>query len=163
MTLHNPGFEDGWTRKTHTGQEFGEIFVPEEWTAFWREGGFAPHDTQQQYPYGRPEMHVIQRGAPYDDPPRIEEGNQSAKLFTFYRIHDAGYYQRFYVGKGSIVTFGYAAHAWSSTDDNPHTSDIEGDAYQNFTFFLIHFFIKIKKPSKRFIHFVPGSIPQNPC
>lgn len=27
--LTNPGFEGGWTRKTHTGQEFGEIFVPD--------------------------------------------------------------------------------------------------------------------------------------
>ena len=35
--LTNGGFEGGWTRKTHTGQEFGEIFVPEGWAAFWRE------------------------------------------------------------------------------------------------------------------------------
>lgn len=39
MALQNPGFEGGWTRKTHTGVEYGEIFVPEGWTAFWREGG----------------------------------------------------------------------------------------------------------------------------
>jgi len=27
--LENPGLEGGWTRTTHTGQEFGEIFVPD--------------------------------------------------------------------------------------------------------------------------------------
>ena len=28
----NGGFEGGWTRETHTGVEYGEIFVPEGWT-----------------------------------------------------------------------------------------------------------------------------------
>lgn len=36
--LKNPGIEDGWTRKTHTGQEYGEIYVLERWVAFWRTG-----------------------------------------------------------------------------------------------------------------------------
>lgn len=38
MTLINGGFESGWTRQTHTGVAYGEIFVPEGWVAFWREG-----------------------------------------------------------------------------------------------------------------------------
>ena len=92
MTLQNPSFEGGWTRETHSGQEYGEIFVPEGWTAFWREGAPVPHDPTNLNGYGRPEMKVIQRGAPYDNPPRIAEGNKAAQLFTFYRIHDAGYY-----------------------------------------------------------------------
>lgn len=33
----NADFESGWTRETHTGVEYGELFVPEGWTAFWRD------------------------------------------------------------------------------------------------------------------------------
>lgn len=31
MTLVNGDFESGWTRQTHTGVAYGEIFVPEGW------------------------------------------------------------------------------------------------------------------------------------
>ena len=90
--LKNPGFEGNWWRKTYSGQEFGEIFVPEHWVAFWNEGGTSPHDPTVKY--GRPEMHVINREAPFLDPLRIHEGNRALKFFTFYRIHDAGVFQR---------------------------------------------------------------------
>jgi len=136
MILVNADFEGGWTRQTHTGQEFGEIFVPEGWTAFWREGGEVPHDPDNLNGYGRPEMHVINREPPYFDPPRIYEGNQALKLFTFYRIHDAGYYQRVEVQPGAVCNLSVLAHAWSSTNDDPHTSDTEGDAAYNMAFMV---------------------------
>ena len=145
--LLNPNFEGGWTRKTHTGQEFGELFVPEEWTAYWKEGKPVPHDPTNQNGYGRPEVHVINAEPPFLDPLRIYNGNRSLKLFTFYRIHWAGLYQRVEVTPGSLIKFSGFAHAWSSTKDDAKKSDgittpesfMEGtagltDAQRNFTF-----------------------------
>lgn len=37
--LTNPGFEGEIWRRTLSGEEFGEIFVPDGWVAYWREGG----------------------------------------------------------------------------------------------------------------------------
>ena len=133
--LRNPGFELGtWTRKTHTGQEFGEIFVPEHWTAFWREGMPVPHDPQNQVGYGRPEMKVIRKEPPFLNPPRIHEGQWACMWFTFWRIHDAGLYQSFAVPQGTRLRFSAWAHAWSSQSDDAQHSDLAGDAAGNFTF-----------------------------
>ncbi len=122
--LQNPGFEDGWWRKTHTGQEFGEIFVPEGWVAFWKEGKPVPHDPSNDIGYGRPEMHVINREPPFLDPMRIHKGERAFKLFTFFRIHDAGLYQRVDdVPVGAKVRVLGWAHAWSSNEDDPSSSD----------------------------------------
>ena len=145
--LLNPSFEGGWTRKTHTGQEFGEIFVPEGWTAYWKEGKPVPHDPTNPNGYGRPEMHVINKEAPFLDPPRIHSGNRSVKLFTFFRIHFAGLYQRVQVTPGSTIKLSGFAHAWSSNQNDAKKSDgvttpesfLEGtiglsDAQRNFTF-----------------------------
>jgi hypothetical protein len=126
----NASFEQGSTPHP----DHGNIFVPDHWTVFWRDGGYAPHDTAKEHPYSQPEMLVIPAEEPYLDPLRVTHGTQAVKLFTFYRIHDAGLYQRVAVPKGSKVTFTCKAHAWSSTDDDPHTSDQEGDAYHNFNF-----------------------------
>ena len=145
--LLNPNFEGGWTRKTHTGVEFGEIFVPENWVAYWKEGKPVPHDPTNQNGYGRPEVHVINAEPPFLDPLRIYNGNRSMKLFTFFRIHWAGLYQRVEVTPGSLIKFSGFAHAWSSTEDDAKKSDgitsptsfLEGtpgltDAQKNFTF-----------------------------
>ncbi len=147
--LKNAGFEGNWWRKTHTGQEFGEIFVPEQWVAFWKQGGPVPHDPGNPIGYGRPEMHVINRESPFLNPPRIYSGNRAAKLFTFYRIHDAGYYQRVEgITPGTRLRGSGWAHAWSSGQDDPYVSDGVGagpffvraidydkvDSVRNFTF-----------------------------
>ena len=126
--LENSGFEGNWWRKTHTGQEFGEIFVPEHWVAFWKQGGPVPHDPDNPIGYGRPEMHVINREPPFLDPLRIYEGNRGLKLFTFYRIHDAGVYQRVEgITPGTRLRGTGFAHAWSSSQDNPRVSDGVGE------------------------------------
>ena len=126
--LKNPGFEGNWWRKTHTGQEFGEIFVPEDWVAFWKQGGPVPHDPGNPIGYGRPEMHVINREPPFLDPLRIQDGNRGLKLFTFYRIHDAGVYQRVEgITPGTWLRGTGFAHAWSSGQDNPRVSDGVGE------------------------------------
>ena len=126
--LQNPGFEGGWWRKTYTGQEFGEIFVPEGWVAFWKEGKPVPHDPSNQTGYGRPEMHVINKEPPFLDPMRIRNGQRAFKLFTFFRIHDAGLYQRIEeIPVGSKVRALGWVHAWSSNHDNPYASDGVGE------------------------------------
>lgn len=131
----NGGFEGNWWRETHSGQEYGEIFVPENWVAFWDEAK------------GRPEMQVINKEPPFLDPPRIREGNRALKFFTFYRIHDAGVYQTVATKANSRYALSFMAHAWSSGEDDPYNSDdapgawaaVEGisgltDAQRNFTF-----------------------------
>ena len=85
--LRNPSFEGitepgKWTRDTHIGTEFGEIFVPEDWTAWWQEGAFR-----------RPEMKVIQNVPPFDNPPRIHEGDWALQSFTMFGRQHAGLYQ----------------------------------------------------------------------
>ena len=103
--LVNGSFEGGWTRKTLTGQEFGEIFVPEGWTAFWREGGLPiPWDPLNLIGYARPEMAVINKEAPYLDPPRIYDGTRAVKWFTFYKIHDTGILQQVETQPGQTLT-----------------------------------------------------------
>lgn len=130
----NPCFEFGVTRRAHTGQEFGEIYVPEGWVAFWREGMPVPHDPQNHVGYRRPEMKVIERKPPFLSPLRIHEGNKAVQIFTFYGIHDAGLYQNFSIAPGARLRFSAWAHAWSNGEDDPFHSDLSGDAAQNFTF-----------------------------
>ncbi len=126
--LKNPGFEGNWWRKTHIGQEFGEIFVPEHWVAFWKEGGPVPHDPSNPIGYGRPEMHVINREPPFLDPLRIKDGNRGLKFFSFYRIHDGGVYQRVEgITPGILLRGTGFAHAWSSGQDNARVSDGVGE------------------------------------
>ena len=133
--LINGGFEAGWTRKTHTGVEYGEIFVPEGWTAFWKEGLPVPHDPSNTKGYGRPEMHVIKKEEPYLNPARIFSGNQSLKMFTFYRIHEAGIYQQVTgILPGKTYKAYYQCHAWSSIEDDPFHSSVEGEGWKNFLF-----------------------------
>lgn len=125
--LSNSGFEGGWWRRTFSGQEYGEIFVPEGWVAFWREGGPVPHDPRNSSGYGRPEMHIINREPPFLDPLRVRGGQRALKFFTFYRIHDAGVFQKVSgLRSGARIQATGWAHAWSSTQDDPGRSDGAG-------------------------------------
>jgi len=120
--LQNPSFEGGWTRKTWTGQEYGEIFVPEGWTFFWKEGGLLnPEDPNTTY--SRPEAQVINKEAPYLSPPRIFDGYRAFKYFTFYRVHDAGIMQRVPVTPGSSYKATARAQSWFWATDDPSKID----------------------------------------
>jgi len=112
MMWINGNFEDGWWRKTHTGQEYGEIFVPLGWVAFWDEA------------QGRPEMHAIPDDVPYLDPPRTYTGQQAVQWFTFFRRHAAGIYQRVTgLIPGALYRFSVFVHAWYSQYDDPYKSE----------------------------------------
>lgn len=122
--LQNAGFEGEWWRETASGEPYGEIFVPKPWVAYWREGTSVPHDPANQVGYGRPEFQIISRGAPFLTPPRIRTGSRAVKLFTFYRIHDAGLYQQVQgIQPGSRLRGTAWAHAWSSSADDATSSD----------------------------------------
>ena len=130
--LKNPSFNGGTWRKTHTEQEFGEIVVPEEWTAWWKEGGLPiPWDPANTQGYRRPEMKVIDLVAPFLDPLRISDPPKAVQIFTFQGIHEAGLYQRVTgLEPGKILKATFAVHGWSSVLDDPRKSDFcDGGPY----------------------------------
>ncbi len=126
--LKNGDFEGGDWRKTFDGREFGEISLPQEWVAFWKEGGVIPHDPDNHDGYRRPECKVIGRVPPFLDPPRIHADHQAWLCFTFFGIHDAGLYQQVRgLTPEARVRATFAAHAWSSQQDDAHISDDAGN------------------------------------
>jgi len=138
-----------WTRDTHTGVAYGEIYVPAGWVAFWEEGI-----------YRRPEAKVIPRQAPFLDPPRVDQGDWAVQMFTYYGRMHAGLYQAVTgLTPGKVYEFSIQAHAWSTTpglqgehdahcsagvgcgpvyilpdDVPPHNGDPSNDAIGNFVF-----------------------------
>jgi len=108
--IKNPSFEGinfpgEWTRKTHTGREYGEIYVPAGWVAWWEENV-----------YRCPEMKVIPKQAPFLDPPRIADGEWAFQSFTYYGRQHAGLYQIIEgLVPGRLYKFTAHAHAWSTT------------------------------------------------
>ena len=127
----------------------GEVDKPREWTVFYvHDKGFRPPwDADNRDGWCEPEVKIIPKQSPFLDPLRISEGSHAVKFFTMWRIHQAGLYQTVQVNPGDHLRFTMDAHAWSSNDDNPQTSDgiganaffaLEGkessDARRNFTF-----------------------------
>jgi len=123
--LKNPGFEGDWTRDTHLGIEFAEIFTPEGWVTWWSQEKKVPHDPENRVGYAKPETKVIPNKAPFVDPPRVRSGQKGFLLFTFWRIHDAGLYQRVTsIQPGTRFKASAWGHAWSNqADDAYHSID----------------------------------------
>ena len=124
--LRNPGFEglglpedndapnpDNWTRDTFNGIPYGEIFTPEGWVTWWEEGPIDDSEAPR-----RPEVKVIPREPPFtSDPMRIYEDYYAAMYFSFYRTHNAGYYQQVAdLPPGVLVKLHAHAHGWSCTE-----------------------------------------------
>jgi hypothetical protein len=121
--LKNPGFEEEWTRDTFLGVEFAEIFTPKGWVTWWSQQKEVPHDPENKVGYGKPETKVIPNKPPFTDPPRVRSGKQGYLLFTFWRIHDAGLYQRVAGIKPNTRLKASAwGHAWSNQNDDAHIS-----------------------------------------
>lgn len=126
-----------WWRKTHTGQEFGNVFVPLQWTAFWRDGGLPDWDPGNQHGFVKPEMKVIPRVAPFLDPPRVYHGQYATQWFSFNAIHEGGIYQQIETRKDDLINFSIFAHAWTTTDsDSKYVSRTSGDAHNQMRFWL---------------------------
>jgi len=105
-----PGWCDGnWTHNAFDGSIHGNIFTPQGWVSWWREGGG----------YGQPEIKTIPRVPPFTgEIERIRSGNYAVLLFTFYRLQDTGLYQVVTgLEPGSTVQFSAYAHGWSCNSD----------------------------------------------
>jgi hypothetical protein len=89
---------------------YDNIFTPQGWVTWWREGG----------DYGRPEVKVIPNEPPFTgELPRIRSGHYATLLFTFYRLQDMGLYQCITgLEPEATVQFSAYAHGWSC-DDSP--------------------------------------------
>jgi len=92
----------------------GEITTPDGWTTY--------HKWSNEY--AQPEVKVIPKAPPYLDPPRVRSGQQALQLFSFYRIHDAGFYQRVELEPGWYLLTAWV-HAWCSCYNDPHHSECD--------------------------------------
>jgi hypothetical protein len=127
--LRNGGFEADWGEESShrvlifpaDGEPYeterGEFHTPPGWVSWFY------HDPGT---WDQPEVGDIRRSlADY----RVRSGEKAAKLFTFYRKHDAGFIQRVAVESGQTLRLSAWAHAWSnhgSHDDDPHWSEGAG-------------------------------------
>ncbi len=130
--LKNGGFEADWGEESsHWVRVFpkdggpyeveqGEFHTPPGWLSWFY------HDPGT---WDQPEVGDIRKAhAPY----RVRSGEKAAKLFTFYRKHDAGFMQQVAVEPGQKLRLSAWAHAWSnhgSHNDDPHWS--EGAGYDS--------------------------------
>jgi len=127
----NGGFEGGWHRGTAYwtveggpfDTEFGEIFTPEGWVTWWREG-FDCAGTSG-WVLGRPEVKVITR---VPDRARVRSGEHAVQWFTFWRCHEGGLYQRVPAVVGQRYSARAFGHSWySRCSTKPHGPPLEAD------------------------------------
>ncbi|RLC81141.1 MAG: hypothetical protein DRJ03_07910 [Chloroflexi bacterium] len=112
--LKNGGFEADWgDKKSHRCLVFpasggpqekiiGNIFTPSEWTTWFL------HDPGT---WDQPEVRDAWKE---HDARRVHGGKKGMLLFTFYRGHDAGFFQRVQVAPGTKLRLTAWAHAWSN-------------------------------------------------
>ena len=112
--LKNGGFEADWGEgKSHrclifpAGKEphesdVGNIFTPPGWTTWFR------HDPGT---WDQPEVRDAWKNI---DPRRVHSGAKGMLLFTFFRKHDAGFFQQVRVAQGTRLRLSAWAHAWSN-------------------------------------------------
>lgn len=124
---------------------FGNMFIPDSFEFWYKHGLPVDHNPDNQNGWQQPEARFSQ-GFDY----RIKEGNASYMYFGFYRIFEAGLIKTIDATQGQKITASIWCHAWSSTDDNPYTSDGVGnsafsesentpgltDAQRNITFYI---------------------------
>ena len=127
----NGGFEGGWGRETAYwtveggpyDTEFGEVFTPEGWVTWWREG-FECAGTAD-WVTGRPEVKVITR---VPDGARVRSGERAVQWFTFWRCHEGGLYQRVPAVPGKVYSARAFGHSWySRCSSRPHGPPLDTD------------------------------------
>jgi hypothetical protein len=103
----------------------GNIFVPGEFDNLaFRHGAPVEHDPSNSVGWAQPEGHH-ESEAQY--PERVYEGFASWMDFGFYRIIDTALCKTITVPQSGTLTISVYGHAWSSTNDNPDSSDGVGD------------------------------------
>ncbi len=120
--LNNGGFEG-----TTYIQGYGDMTIPEGWTAFWKpEGTPVTYDPNNTDGYFRPEMRIVPNAPPYTDPPRVLAGQQALLVTGGNKVFDAGVFQQVEVYYGDMLCLTGFAHAWSShRSDDPFHSLLE--------------------------------------
>ncbi len=144
--VRNGGFEADWSEESshrcvifHTDGRVEEterenIFTPPGWTVWFRHGLPVEHDPDNAVGWAQPE---VREAWITGDPVRIHSGQKALLFFTFYRIHDGGFFQQVEVDPGTRLRLTAWAHAWSNHDQGPHPddprwSDGEGVGYNHF-------------------------------
>ena len=130
--LSNGGFEADWAEdEGHRCLIFPEgadpyemdvsnIFTPAGWITWFR---------HVPYTWDQPEVREVRV---VHDPRRVHSGEKGMLVFTFYRKHDAGFFQQVDVTPGHRLRLGAWAHAWSNLQGRPHEDDgrwSEGPGY----------------------------------
>lgn len=123
--LQNPSFEGGYSAYVPPGGHpdcpdgtCNTAQMADGWTPYWR----------SHNPADPPEIIRMPEYKPAEasqDPPRTHHGDRAQQYFTFSSTHDAGFYQQVSVTPGKVYCFGIWGHAWSSSNDDAHTSDSE--------------------------------------
>lgn len=113
LTPNKPDQHSYWTER-------GEINNPAGWTAWYvhSEGQPPEHDPTNPNGWCEPET----RAAPHRNPDRMHSGALGHVMFTFYRIHKGGHFQRTAAVPGQRYEFSYWAHAWTGNSDDPSES-----------------------------------------
>ncbi len=122
--LQNPSFEGDYSPYVPPGGHpdcptgtCNSVQMADGWTPYW----LSPHDTNNT-DIANPEYKPATTA---DVPVRVHEGDRAQQYFTTFRTHEAGFYQTVSVTPGKVYCFGIWGHAWSSNNDDAHTSDSE--------------------------------------
>ena len=125
--LVNPGFEDGYSYRPdpYTPWEGpkGELEVANGWE-LWYDNRDQCREGLCCYNY-RPE-YKLEDGYVHTDPLRVRSGQYAQKMFTLFSTHTAGLYQRVAVPEESQLEFSIWVVVWSSSEDDPHHSTLNG-------------------------------------
>lgn len=112
------------------------IFTPTGWITWYKHGMPVEHDPENPIGWSQPEARDVVLAA---DPRRVHGGNKGQLLFTFYRVHDAGFLQQVQVQPGTRLRLTGWAHAWSNNagpgyahGDDPLWSEGAGVGYNDF-------------------------------
>lgn len=139
--LKNPGFEgpngDGaWHRQMNDGQEYGNIYIPVEWTGYFRRGP-VPWDPSNDQGFRQPEVNVIPAEGQYMDPVvRVARGRWGLQFFGFFGAVDGGIYQMIPTEPRDVIKVQIHAHAWGSNADDPTHSQTRGDLSEQMRFWI---------------------------
>ncbi|MFW5942471.1 MAG: hypothetical protein ACOC9V_05705 [Chloroflexota bacterium] len=120
--LQNPSFEGEYSAYSgHPDCDYGvcqTALMADGWTPYWRsQAPDDPPDQNKMPEYKRADLEV-------GGPPRVHHGDYAQQYFTFHATHEAGFYQIVDVTPGESYCFSIWGHSWSSSDDDPWTSDL---------------------------------------
>jgi hypothetical protein len=120
--LRNGDFEADWSEesshaclifRTDGGIEStirGNIFTPPGWVVWFKHGLPVEHAPDNLIGWSQPEV----RDARATSPDRMHTGTKGQLLFTFWRVHDAGFLQQVAAVPGQRLQLSGWAHAWSN-------------------------------------------------